>query len=166
MITSKYLFILFIYFYITHNYLVLAFDFNISEGNVEYDSFDVYNYQKNNYDSKYIFRNFNASALLPDDYKSMKNRPISRSTSHINETLAKLDRIYSWIKKLSESEDFKNIYTTIVNDVFESINESDINPDCLSSLTKIYDGVQRNEIWALKCNKIYSLKNFTVPLLI
>jgi hypothetical protein len=97
-----------------------------------------------------VSHDFNKSSFIPLDNNHLTSEPISRTTT-IEDTLVKFEMTLASIKKMSKTEFFKNSIITFGNKIYESISEVDINPECLSSLLKIYDGIQKKQIWALKC---------------
>ncbi len=151
MIIFKYESISFFYIIITSNLssLVFAFDFDVSFENEKHKT-SSYRHEEIQSYSRHVSHDFNKSSFIPLDNNHLTSEPISRTTT-IEDTLVKFEMTLASIKKMSKTEFFKNSIITFGNKIYESISEVDINPECLSSLLKIYDGIQKKQIWALKC---------------
>jgi hypothetical protein len=151
MIILKYESFLFHYIIIINISLVFTIDVDINKKNIEYNAFTDIHYNEVQCESEQLSLVPRPSCLHTDVFYMQKNKPISGAKSD-GEIFSKSSPIYAWIEKISKNEDFKNIYVTFWKHLNETFYETNINPECLSSLMKIYDGFKKNEIWALKCN--------------
>jgi hypothetical protein len=156
MIILKYESILFYYIIIINISLVFTTDVDINKKNVEYNAFTDIRYNEVECESEQLSLDPRPSCLPTDVHYMQKNEPISEAKADGN-IFSRSSPIYAWIEKISENEDFKNINVTFWKYLNETFYEANINPECLSSLIKIYDGFQNKEIWSLKCNR-YNFK--------
>lgn len=90
-------------------------------------------------------------------YRQKKKNEMSKETSHINETIIKIKRLYEYGSNLSSLLQ-PNIKRYMAK-VMEYVYDIDIQPECVASLIKISQGIQNGDLWAIQCKNFKQFNN-------
>jgi hypothetical protein len=91
----------------------------------------------------------------PDDYEYGKTLIPNKSVSHINDTLAVIQRFQSVSNEWNIK--FESLVKRSAPQLINILHSIDVPSECLSSILRIADGMSKREYWALKCNYFYKL---------
>ncbi len=89
--------------------------------------------------------------ILPQDYEEGKKLEINTKVKHLNQTIAKLKRLYHYSQNVSEK--MQPIMKRVMLRMSQILLLIDLPSDCLSSLSRISQSAQDGQQWALKCEK-------------
>ena len=88
--------------------------------------------------------------ILPDDYEEGKNNVKDRFES-FNQTIEVIARLNQYNKNVSQK--MSEFHKRISNRLSEVLMTVDLPSECMTSLIRIVNGVNNEDLWALKCKR-------------
>jgi hypothetical protein len=116
--------------------------------NYDYDNTTIWDYSDNNV---CIFDNL-IEKLTPNDLEEGKRMKINKYVNNINETVHRIYRL----KDLAENAT-NILFKTFLPQFYEFGYETDLSPQCLSALIRIFEAMNNAELWSAKCKAFNTL---------